>query len=80
MPIYEYQCQSCGHQLEVLQKISSDPMKDCPQCGKPALEKLISKSGFQLTGTGWYKTDYKSSSKPALENKVSENTKSEDVK
>jgi putative FmdB family regulatory protein len=60
MPIYEYECKSCGHRLEVIQKISDDPLKDCPQCHKPELKKLISAAGFRLKGGGWYETDFKS--------------------
>ncbi len=60
MPIYEYECETCGHKLEALQKISDDPLKDCPECGKPALKKLISAAGFRLKGGGWYETDFKS--------------------
>ncbi len=63
MPIYEYQCQSCGHQLEKLQKMSDDPIKDCPECDKPELKKLISAAGFQLKGNGWYVTDFKDKNK-----------------
>ncbi len=65
MPIYEYQCESCGHDLEVLQKISDDPLRDCPECRQPALRKLVSAAGFRLKGTGWYATDFKNGSKPA---------------
>jgi putative FmdB family regulatory protein len=66
MPIYEYRCQSCGHQQEFLQKVSDAPRTTCPQCGKPSLSKLLSAAGFQLKGSGWYATDFKSSgSKPA---------------
>jgi putative FmdB family regulatory protein len=60
MPIYEYQCQSCGHQLEVLQKISDEPLTYCPECGEPTLQKLISAAAFRLKGGGWYETDFKS--------------------
>ncbi len=60
MPIYEYECQACGHQFEKLQKISDAPLKDCPVCQKSALSKLISAAGFQLKGNGWYETDFKS--------------------
>ena len=63
MPIYEYQCDTCGHALEKIQKISDAPLSDCPQCGKPTLKKLISASGFRLKGGGWYETDFKSGSK-----------------
>ena len=59
MPIYEYQCQACGHEFETIQKISESPLTDCPECSKPELKKLISAAGFQLKGTGWYATDFK---------------------
>lgn len=63
MPIYEYECAACAHQLESLQKISDAPLTDCPQCGKPSLRKLISAAGFRLKGAGWYETDFKSGGK-----------------
>lgn len=66
MPIYEYQCQDCGHRLEALQRMSDDALKDCPQCTKPTLKKLISASGFRLKGGGWYETDFKSANKKNL--------------
>ena len=59
MPIYEYRCTECGHELEKLQKISDAPLVDCPACGKPALQKLVSAAGFRLKGGGWYETDFK---------------------
>jgi len=63
MPIYEYQCQACGHELEAIQRLSDDALTDCPACGKPQLKKLISAAGFRLKGGGWYETDFKSGSK-----------------
>ena len=63
MPIYEYRCTNCGHRLEKLQKMSDDPLKDCPECNQPTLSKLVSASSFKLTGTGWYETDFKNKSK-----------------
>ena len=63
MPIYEYQCGDCGHGLESLQKLSDPPLTDCPECGKPKLQKQISAAGFRLSGGGWYETDFKSGSK-----------------
>jgi len=63
MPIYEYRCAECGHELEKLQKISDAPLTDCPACGKPALQKLVSAAGFRLKGGGWYETDFKSGNK-----------------
>ena len=66
MPIYEYRCEECGHKLEALQKLSDAQLLTCPVCGKDALSKLVSAAGFQLKGSGWYATDFKSSgSKPA---------------
>jgi putative FmdB family regulatory protein len=66
MPIYEYQCESCGHALEALQRLSDDPLIDCPACTKPALKKHISAAGFRLKGGGWYETDFKSGNKKNL--------------
>lgn len=63
MPIYEYACKACGHQLEAMQKMSDAPLRDCPACGKAELEKQISAAGFRLKGGGWYETDFKSGSK-----------------
>ena len=63
MPIYEYECLSCGHRLETIQKISDDPLKDCPNCHKPELKKLVSAAAFRLKGGGWYETDFKSGNK-----------------
>lgn len=59
MPIYEYECGKCGHRLEAIQKFSDEPLTDCPECKKPALERLISPAAFHLKGTGWYKTDFR---------------------
>jgi putative FmdB family regulatory protein len=66
MPIYEYQCQACGHQLEALQKVSDPALKKCPECGKPKLLKLMSAPSFRLKGGGWYETDFKSGNKKNL--------------
>ncbi len=60
MPIYEYRCDSCGHELEALQKISEDPLKQCPACEAVALRRLMSAPSFRLKGGGWYETDFKS--------------------
>lgn len=65
MPIYEYACDSCGHRLEAMQKMSEAPLTECPTCGRPALKKLISAAGFHLKGGGWYATDFKGGGKPA---------------
>jgi len=63
MPIYEYKCAECGHELEKIQKFSDDPLVDCPACGKPGLKKMVSAPGFRLKGGGWYETDFKSGNK-----------------
>jgi putative FmdB family regulatory protein len=60
MPIYEYECLSCGRRHEIVQKYTDMPATECPACGGP-LRKLISSTSFVLKGTGWYKTDYASS-------------------
>ena len=60
MPFYEYECTACNHQVEVLQKISDAPLRQCPDCGKSALKRLISAPVFRLKGAGWYETDFKS--------------------
>lgn len=59
MPIYEYRCGGCGHELEAIQKMADAPLADCPACGSAQLKRLISAAGFQLKGTGWYATDFK---------------------
>lgn len=59
MPIYEYRCKSCGHEMEAFQRLSDDPLKECPNCGDLELSKLISAAGFRLKGGGWYETDFK---------------------
>lgn len=61
MPIYEYRCASCGHELEALQKLSEAPLRECPACQKPALTKKVSAAGFHLKGSGWYVTDFRNS-------------------
>jgi putative FmdB family regulatory protein len=66
MPIYEYRCEGCGHQEEFLRKVSEPLIARCPACGKSTFRKLLSAVGFQLKGSGWYATDFKSSGgKPA---------------
>lgn len=84
MPIYEYKCKKCNHIFEQLQKISDKPLCTCPECGAKQLIKLISNTSFQLKGTGWYETDFKTkkeknsghSNKPKTEAKPIEKSKS----
>ncbi|SDZ19356.1 putative regulatory protein, FmdB family [Nitrosomonas sp. Nm58] len=75
MPIYEYICRSCGLEKEHLQKMNDAPIGSCPECGSSDYVKQISAAGFQLKGSGWYVTDFKS--KPASESKSKPETKSE---
>ena len=59
MPIYEYGCGVCGHTFERLQKVSDDPVTDCPSCGdEGGVKKLVSRTSFVLKGGGWYKDHY----------------------
>jgi putative FmdB family regulatory protein len=58
MPLYEYECESCGKRFEKIQKFS-DPLVDvCPNCGKGPVKKLLSSPAIQFKGSGWYITDY----------------------
>jgi putative FmdB family regulatory protein len=57
MPLYEYQCEKCGHRFEKLQKFSDKPVKKCPECGGK-VEQVISAPAVQFKGSGWYVTDY----------------------
>lgn len=59
MPIYGYICQSCGHTLDALQKISDNRLVYCPDCGEPQLKRQLSAPRFRLKGKGWYETDFK---------------------
>lgn len=59
MPIYAYQCESCGHAKDVLQKMSDVPLTQCPACGAETFKKQLTAAGFQLKGSGWYATDFK---------------------
>lgn len=76
MPIYEYQCESCQHALEAIQKMSDPPLTTCPVCGKETLKKKISASAFRLKGGGWYETDFKSAGKKNIAEKASSDSTS----
>jgi putative FmdB family regulatory protein len=68
MPVYEYQCSACGHEFEREQRISEDPIKKCPKCGKLKAKRLISRTSFVLKGGGWY-GDLYASQKPGADKK-----------
>jgi len=62
MPIYAYRCSACGHAEDVMQKMSADPLTECPQCHQATFSKQLTAAGFQLKGSGWYASDFKGSS------------------
>lgn len=62
MPIYAYRCAACGHAKDVLQKMSDAPLPTCPACGAESFSKQVTAAGFQLKGSGWYVTDFRSGS------------------
>ncbi len=70
MPIYEYRCKTCGRTTEVIQKVDDKPLRKCADCSGP-LEKLISRTSFQLKGGGWYMQSY---DKGASSSKTSESS------
>ena len=76
MPIYEYRCADCGHQDEFLLKLSEPPLSVCPVCGKSAFQKQLSAAGFQLKGSGWYATDFKSAGKKPADKSAESKTES----
>lgn len=63
MPIYGYHCQACGHEFELMQKMSEPAPSACPTCGQSDVRKQLSAAGIQLKGQGWYATDFKGGSK-----------------
>jgi putative FmdB family regulatory protein len=82
MPLYEYECDACGHRFEVIQKFSDAPIDKCPACGS-TVHKLQSAPAFHLKGTGWYATDYAKSgstgeSKGGKDGKTSEGASGSD--
>ena len=79
MPIYEYKCDICDHQFEILQKINDVPAKTCPECNSHNLRKLVSAAAFKLKGTGWYETDFKDKA-PNKDIKNSNDNKSDNKK
>ena len=84
MPIYAYRCAACGHAKDVLQKLSDPLLHSCPACGADAFTKQVTAAGFQLKGSGWYATDFKSSGaapvKPDPQGDKPDAAKSDDAK
>jgi len=65
MPIYAYKCAACGFAKDLLQKMSDPPLTECPECHKPSFSKQLTAAGFQLKGSGWYATDFKTGANPS---------------
>ncbi|MEW8508500.1 MAG: FmdB family zinc ribbon protein [Candidatus Thiodiazotropha sp.] len=63
MPIYEYRCEACNHELEAIQKMGDPALTECPECKGDYLKKVISAAAFRLKGSGWYETDFKKGGK-----------------
>jgi putative FmdB family regulatory protein len=80
MPLYEYQCDACGHRLEIIQKFSDGPPDTCPKCGKGPLQRLQSSPAIQFKGTGWYVTDYAGKGKDSGTDKGGESKPAEGKK
>lgn len=75
MPIYAYQCQACGHDFDLMQKMSDPAPSVCPVCAKPDVRKQLSAAGFQLKGSGWYATDFKGAPKTKPDAKANSEAK-----
>ena len=74
MPIYGYRCEACGHEDDHLQKVSEPQLTVCPACKKATYKKMLSAAGFQLKGSGWYATDFKTTAKKPAEKKADSKT------
>lgn len=79
MPLYEYQCEKCGHRFEKIRKFSDRPIKKCPECGG-AVNQLISAPTVQFKGSGWYVTDYANKSTSSSSSESSGDSKGGDSK
>ena len=71
MPIYEYVCNNCGHETDIIQKLSDPEIITCPECNTENFNKMVSAPSFRLKGTGWYETDFKNPKKTATDKSAS---------
>jgi putative FmdB family regulatory protein len=79
MPIYEYLCSNCNKTFESLQKINDPPLVECPECGG-SVKRLISRTSFQLKGSGWYATDYKKTQSSQSDTKAESSAPKQETK
>ena len=75
MPIFDFKCEACGCEKELLRKISDPILTECPECHKKTFKKQVSAPNFQLTGSGWYVTDFKNKSKDGVKTETKTETK-----
>ena len=75
MPIFDFTCEACGYSKELLRKISDAILMECPECHKETFKKQVSAPSFQLTGSGWYVTDFKNKSKDSAKIETKTETK-----
>ncbi len=77
MPTYQYECEGCGHEMEVFQSITDKKLQKCPECKKPKLRRLIGAgAGIIFKGSGFYETDYKQSKSPKTDCPVKKDSSS----
>jgi putative FmdB family regulatory protein len=79
MPLYEYQCEKCGHRFEKIQKFSDKMVRKCPECGGK-VEQMISAPAVQFKGSGWYVTDYANKSHAPASSDGGSDSKKDDSK
>ena len=77
MPLYEYQCDSCGQRFEAIRKFSDPPLEVCAKCGQGPITKLVSSPAFTFKGSGFYITDYAKKNSPTPSESSSSESKSE---
>jgi putative FmdB family regulatory protein len=80
MPLYEYECEACGHRFEKIQKFSDALIDECPKCGEKKVHKLVSSPAIQFKGSGWYITDYAKKGMTAADGSKTGEAKSADDK
>ena len=79
MPIFDFTCEACGCSKELLRKIPDPIVMECPECHKESFKKQVSAPSFQLTGSGWYVTDFKNKAN-AKDSAIKTDTKTETKK